>query len=311
MSGHAKTDTVMGMHADRGERLQPMGIPRHSPIVAALADEPMLAELKRRARAMWAAGDYAEVARRELWSLGERAVHRAGVRPGEHVLDVACGTGNAALRAAQAGARVVGLDLTPELLEAGQALAAEAGVDIDWVEGDAEALPFADECFDVVVSTLGAMFAPRHSVVARELARVLRPGGRLAVCSWAYDSVLARVLRTIAAYLPPPPGFARPPWLWGSEEHVRSLFAATGVELEFERGTATFPAFGSAEEDVEYHSTRVGPLMSVREMTEADGRWPALRAELVALHVDLVASEYLLALGRKSGRTRSSTTGGT
>jgi SAM-dependent methyltransferase len=276
-----------------------MGVPRHSPILAALAQEPVRAELSRRARATWAAGDYAEVAKRELWPLGERIVRRVGVRPGEEVLDVACGSGNAAIRAAQAVAQVVGLDLTPDLLEAGRISAAEAGVEVDWVEGDAEALPFPDESFDVVLSTLGVMFAPRHPVAAGELARVLRPGGRMALCNWAADSVLARIMRTTAAYLPPPPKLASPPWLWGSEDHVRTLFAGTGLVLEFEQGLAEFPPFDSADENVEYHSTRVGPLLAARKLTEADGRWPALRAELVPLHEGLVSCAYLLTLGRK------------
>jgi SAM-dependent methyltransferase len=275
-----------------------MTVPGHSPIVARLAEDPLLHELKRRARTMWAAGDYAEIAARELWPLGERIVERVAVREGDDVLDVACGTGNAAIRAAAAGGRVVALDLTPELLAAGRAAAAAAGASLDWTEGDAEALPFPDGSYDVVLSVLGVMFAPRHRVAARELARMLRPDGRLAVCSWAVDSPLAGVFRAVARYLPPAPGFASPPWLWGSEEHVRSLFDGTGVELEFERGVADLPPFDSAEQNVEYHSRTLGPLIAVRALTEADGRWPALRSELVELHDGLVSSEYLLALGR-------------
>ena len=275
-----------------------MTVPGHSPIVARLAEDPLLHELKRRARTMWAAGDYAEIAARELWPLGERIVERVAVREGDDVLDVACGTGNAAIRAAAAGGRVVALDLTPELLAAGRAAAAAAGASLDWTEGDAEALPFPDGSYDVVLSVLGVMFAPRHRVAARELARMLRPDGRLALCSWAVDSPLAGVFRAVARYLPPAPGFASPPWLWGSEEHVRSLFDGTGVELEFERGVADLPPFDSAEQNVEYHSRTLGPLIAVRALTEADGRWPALRSELVELHDGLVSSEYLLALGR-------------
>jgi SAM-dependent methyltransferase len=275
-----------------------MSLQSHSPIIAALAEEPLLAELKLRARKTWAAGNYAEIARRELWPLGERVVARAGVGSGEEVLDVACGTGNAALRAAAAGARVVALDLTPELLENGRVLAAEAGVTIDWVEGDAEALPFADASFDVVLSTLGVMFAPRHRVAAAELARVVRAGGRMALCSWFEESAVTQILRTTASYLPAPPAFVDPPWLWGSERHVRSLFAGTGIELEFERGVAEFPRFESTDDDVEYHSTRFGPLIAARAVTEADGRWPELRSRLRELHEGLTSSEYLLVLGR-------------
>ena len=128
-----------------------------------------LDQMKQGARATWAAGDYPAIAQRQLWPIGERIVRRIGVAPGDDVLDVACGTGNAALRAAQAGGRVVGVDLTPELLEVGRRLAGEAGVEIEFLEGDAEALPVADASFDVVVSVMGCMFAPRHRVAAAEL----------------------------------------------------------------------------------------------------------------------------------------------
>jgi ubiquinone/menaquinone biosynthesis C-methylase UbiE len=124
------------------------------------------------------------VAKLQLWEVGERLVRRVGIGRDENVLDIACGTGNAALRAAATGGRMVGVDLTPELFVAGRALAAEAGVEIEWVEGDAEELPFRDERFDVVLSTFGVMFAPRHEVAARELVRVLRPGGRFGFTSW-------------------------------------------------------------------------------------------------------------------------------
>ncbi len=260
-----------------------------------------LAEHKRATRAAWAAGDYPAVAERELWPLGERIVGRVAVQPGEDVLDVACGTGNAAIRAAQAGGRVVGLDLTPELLDHGRRLTSAAGVVVEWVQGDAEALPFADESFDVVISILGVMFAPRHEVAARELARVLRPGGRIALLHWVADSPISQVFRTVGRYLPPPPAFASPPWLWGSEEHVRSLFAGSAIELRFEHGTVEFSPFESADADVEFHTTKVGPLRMARVLAEADGRWPALRAELEALHDGLVSAEYLLVLGRKPG----------
>src|SRR5207244_5350761 len=128
-----------------------------------------LAEFKQFTRATWAAGDFAEIARRGLWGVGERIVQRVGIGKNERVLDVACGTGNAAIRAAQAGGQVVGLDLTPELFETGRRLAAEASVSVEWVEGDAEAIPYPDNSFDVVLSTFGCMFAPRHQVAAAEL----------------------------------------------------------------------------------------------------------------------------------------------
>ncbi len=258
-----------------------------------------LAELKRRARATWAAGDYHSIAARELWPLGAQIVSRVDVRPQDDVLDVACGTGNAAIRAAQAGAHCVGVDLTPELFDAGRRAAADAAVEVEWVEGDAEALPFDEASFDVVVSVLGVMFAPRQRVAATELARVLRPGGRLALLCWTPESSIGRVFATLARYLPEPPPFAAPPLLWGSEEHLRSLFTGAGVELEFERGTAHFPPFATAEEDLTYHLTRFGPLMAAHTVATATGRWTHLQRELLALHEGLTSAEYLLTLGRK------------
>ena len=259
-----------------------------------------LAVLKQTARKNWATGDYAALALRELWPLGERVVRRVNVRPGEDVLDVACGTGNAAIRAAQAGGRVVGVDLTPELFGPGCRLAEQAGVEVRWVEGDAEDLPVEDASFDVVLSTFGCMFAPRHEVTARELVRALRPGGRLGICSWTPESVVSEIFRVTARYLPPSPAFASPPWLWGSEDHVRALFAGTGIDLEFAREVAEFPPFESPEDAIAYHLTTFGPLIMARAFTERDGRWPALRNELLPLHERLSSAEYLLVLGRKT-----------
>ena len=226
---------------------------------------------------------------------------RAGVAAGEEVLDVACGTGNAAIRAAQAGGRVVGLDLTPELLDSGRRLAAEAGVAVDWVEGDVEALPFPDESFDVVLSTFGCMFAPRHEVTARELARVLRPGGRLALSCWTPAGAVGRLFAGMERHAPASASFSPSSTLWGSEEHVRALFAGTGVELEFERAALDEPdeEEGTIDEAVEFYSTKFGPLVAARALTEAEGRWPALRAELVAFFESEDPAEYLVVLGRK------------
>ena len=131
------------------------------------AEPAGLAETKQFTRATWAAGDFGEIARRGLWEVGKRIVQSVGIGKNERVLDVACGTGNAAIRAAQAGGQVVGLDLTPELFETGRRLAAEANVNVEWVEGDAEAIPYPDNSFDVVLSTFGSMFAPRHRVTER------------------------------------------------------------------------------------------------------------------------------------------------
>jgi SAM-dependent methyltransferase len=259
-----------------------------------------LAALKQGARATWAAGDYPAIAERQLWEVGPRIVAAVGVRPGEDVLDVACGTGNAALRAAQAGARVVGVDLTPELFDAGRRLAADAGVQIDWVHGDAEDLPFGDECFDVVLSTFGCMFAPRHAVTAAELARVLRPGGRMGLTCWTPEGTMGTFFRTVGGYMPAPPALAEPPLLWGSEAHVEQLFAGTGIELEFERGLLRPAQFESADAAIEFVVTRFGPLMMARQLAEVSGGWPELRARLAELFERDEPAEYLRILGCKS-----------
>ena len=258
-----------------------------------------LAEMKQHTRAAWAAGDFPAVARTLLWEVGQRLVQRIGIGAGEDVLDVACGTGNAAIRAAAAGGRVVGVDLTPELFTAGRREAAAAGVDIEWVEGDAEALPFPDDSFDVVLSTFGCMFAPRHQVAAAELARVLRPGGRLGVCAWTPEGVQGDFFRTLGGYMPPAPSFVQPPLLWGTEQHVREIFAGTGVRLEFERD-AVPEVFASAAEEIEFATSKFGPLIMLRPKLEAEGTWPDLLDKLAAIHDRHLPGEYLVTVGRKS-----------
>ena len=258
-----------------------------------------LDQIKQGVRASWAAGDYTAVARRQLWPVGERIIRHVGVRPGEDVLDVACGSGNAAIRAAQAGGRVVGVDLTPELFEAGRRLAAQAGVEVEWVEGDAEALPVKDASFDVVVSVFGCMFAPRHQLAADELARALRSGGRLCVCAWTPEGSLGEFFRTIGTHLPPPPDFAQSPLLWGSEEHVRALFAGSAIELEFARELIEFPRMDSLEAELQFMTTKFGPLIMARRALEPHGRWPALLADLRRLLDNQQPGEYLVTTGRK------------
>jgi SAM-dependent methyltransferase len=244
------------------------------------------------------------VAQRTLWEVGQRLVRRVSIGAGEDVLDVACGTGNVAIRAAQAGGRVVGVDLTPELFPTGRQLAEQAGVRIEWSEGDAEALPFADESFDVVLSTFGVMFAPRHEVAASELVRVLRPGGRLGLCNWTPEGIQGALFRTLGAYLPSaPPTFAQPPLAWGTENHVRQLFAGTGVqlelELEFDRDTVEGEPFASGAEAVNFMAQNFGPMIMLRGPLEATGRWADLRRELADVYDRREPGEYLIVLGRK------------
>ncbi|MEA2127305.1 MAG: hypothetical protein QOJ85_196, partial [Solirubrobacteraceae bacterium] len=179
------------------------------------------AVMKARQRAMWSVGDYDAIATL-FWEVGAVVVEAAGIEPAMAVLDVATGTGNAAIRAAQAGAEVTGLDLTPELFEAARKRAAAAEVTIDWIEGDAEALPFADASFDRVLSTFGVMFAPRQQIAAAELARVVRPGGRVVVASWTPAGFFGRLIGSLMQHMPPPPGVASP-LAWGDERLLRTL----------------------------------------------------------------------------------------
>jgi SAM-dependent methyltransferase len=257
-----------------------------------------LAEMKMAARRTWGSGDYDAVAHRSLWRVGERIVQRVGIGSGEEVLDVACGSGNAAVRAAQAGGRVVGVDIAPELFEAGRRNADAAGVTVDWREGDAEALPFGDASFDVVLSVFGCMFAPRHQVAARELVRVLRPGGRLAFAAWTPEGAVGHMFRALGSLLPPPPPFAQPPVLWGTEAHVRELFAGTGLTLEIDRDLAHGEPFADGAEAFDWSATRFGPMIALRHLLDED-RYAQARATLVDLYDPTEPDEYLLVVGRK------------
>ena len=263
-------------------------------------------QLKAAHRATWASGDYTAVADAFVLGVGQTAVASASLAAGTELLDVATGSGNAAIPAALAGARVTGLDLVPELLAVGADRARRAGVEIDWVEGDAEALPFPDERFDTVLSVVGVQFAPRHEVTARELVRVTRPGGKIVLASWTPAGFIGRLFKTMAPHLPKPPVGASPPPLWGDADHVRALFAEAPVELAFESHAASFHA-ESPDAFVEFMADHYGPVLKARDRLAAEGRWEALRADLVALCERAnvaedgfrAPSEYLLTLGRK------------
>src|SRR3954471_17131780 len=177
--------------------------------------------IKDRARATWAAGDFPRVARDTVPRVGPALVAAARIRTGDRVLDVGAGAGATSIPAAHAGGDVVASDLTPELLRAGRSAAVAAGVAIEWVEADAEALPFEDESFDVVLSSFGAMFAPRHQVVADELVRVTRPGGTIAMTNWTPEGWVGRFFMTMLPFMPTPPAGSQPPVAWGLEDHVR------------------------------------------------------------------------------------------
>lgn len=262
------------------------------------------AELKQRHRAMWASGHYDRVAREVIPHLGRRVVEAVQVMPGEDVLDVAAGHGNASVPAAMAGARVVASDLTPELLEVGRL--ENPGLDIRWEVADAEALPWADGTFDVVLSTVGVMFAPHHQRAADELLRVLRPGGRVGIISWTPEGFVGRLFATMRNFvLPPPPG-AQPPPMWGTESHVRELFGDRVRDIELLRDHVEVAQFPGRQDFRSFFRENYGPTVAAyRGLADRPDRTAALDAALDALAASadegggLMRWEYALITGRR------------
>lgn len=238
------------------------------------------AELKARHRRMWASGDYPSMVETWLLPLGPRLVEACGIVPGMHVLDVGAGTGNASIPAAQRGASVTASDLTPELLEAGRRRAEGAGVDLGWVEADAERLPFEDASFDVVLSSIGVMFAPRHQAAADELVRVCRPGGTIGLLSWTPEGQIGALFRTIGPFAPPPPPGAQPPPLWGSEAHLKELVGDRVAFRTLEREHLAVEAFAHPSDFAEHFRARYGPTIAARANAERNGRAEELDAAL-------------------------------
>jgi len=261
-------------------------------------------EFKARHRAIWSAGDYDRMANL-IWPVGEVVVEAADVKPGIDVLDIAAGTGSAAVRAAAKGARVVAADLTPELFDAGRRRAEQAGVEIaEWVEADVEALPFEDSSFDRVVSSFGAIFAPRHKVAAGELVRVLRPGGTLVMSAWLRHSFGGRLFETIGRHLPRPPEIVDPPVLWGDEGHVRRMLGGV-LLLAFENRSVDF-VFPTVDELVAEYDAAFGAMVLGRK-TLGPEKYAALLRDFRVMveHLDVgegearIAAEYLLIVGHK------------
>lgn len=217
-----------------------------------------------------------------------KLVKRAGVEPGQRVLDVACGTGVVSVTAARRGARVTGLDLTPELLQRARENASIAGVEIDWHEGDVENLPFGDGAFDVVLSEFGHMFAPRPDVALGEMLRVLKPGGTLAFSTWPPELFVGRIFKLTASYLPPPPpGVAYPPE-WGDPNAVRQRLGAAVQDVLFDRATMLVPALSPSHHRLasEKHSGSMARLLATLQDSQPE------KLEQFRREYDALASEY-------------------
>ncbi|WP_124711713.1 class I SAM-dependent methyltransferase [Mycolicibacterium nivoides] len=259
-------------------------------------------ELEAKHRALWALGDYAAIAANIVRPLGPVLVEACGIGPGDRVLDVAAGTGNAAIPAATAGATVTASDLCPELVEQGRRLGADAGVIIDWAEANAEALPYRDDSFDTVLSCIGVMFAPHHQRAADELVRVTRPGGRIGLIAWTPEGFIGQLFATMKPYVPAPPPGVSPPPKWGDEDYVRTLLGDRVGELTCERRELDVDAFTDGAAFRDHFKANYGPTISAYRAIAADAdRVAALDAEIAALGDRFLTGstmrwEYLLTL---------------
>ena len=258
--------------------------------------------IKDRQQRTWASGDYAAVAAR-IVLIAEQLADGAGLRAGDTVLDVATGSGNAALAAARCGCTVTGVDYVPALLDRGRLRAEAEGLDVRFEVGDAEQLPFEDGSFDAVLSCLGVMFTPNQPQAAAELVRVCRPGGTIAVANWSPTSFVGGMFRTVGRHVPPPPGLD-PPGLWGTEQRVQELLGPASSELTFTPRRFTF-RFRSPDDFVDFFRSHYGPVHKAFEAAEQPRQ---LHADLISLAVEhnsstgptvAIASEYLEAVAIK------------
>jgi len=234
-----------------------------------MKEEDVAAEDVAPARAAWRLGDYHRFAREQMWEVGPVLVAACGISPGQRVLDVAAGTGNVAIRAAEVGAEVVASDVTPELFDAGRREAAARGVELEWVEADAQALPLGDEEFDVVTSSFGAIFAPDHQKVADELLRVCCPGGTIGMANFSPDGLAGEFFGVLGQYMAAPPAGALSPLLWGTEEHVRTLFGERVESLETMRREYVERA-RTPRDYLEMFKETFGPVIALYESVADD-----------------------------------------
>lgn len=256
----------------------------HTPHAApsSVRDDVADQELKARHRALWALGDYPSIAATVIPSLGGVVARAGRIQPGEKVLDIAAGSGNASIPAAQLGARVVASDLTPELFPAGEAAAAAAGVTIDWQQADAENLPFPDASFDVALSCVGVMFAPHHDAAAAEILRVVRPGGRIALVAWTPEGFVGQMFGVMKPYAAPPPPGAQPPPLWGRPDHVRELFGEHVTDLSFQTEDLVVDCFADGAAFRDFFKKCYGPTVATYGRVKDDPRATAALDEGLA-----------------------------
>jgi ubiquinone/menaquinone biosynthesis C-methylase UbiE len=273
-----------------------------TPIIGTAADTA----LKAKHAAMWASGSYPTVVDDVVADLGSVLVDAVDIRPGQRVLDVAAGTGTSALPAARRGAMVTATDLTPELLEVGRADAAAEGLDIAWRTADAEALPYGDGEFDVVLTAIGVMFARHHQQAADELVRVCRPGGTIAVLSWTPEGFIGQVFATMKPYAPPPPPGASPAPLWGRADHVRDLFGERVTDLVAHQRNLPVDRFTDGGEFRDFMKSYYGPTIAVYDFIADDpAKVAALDADLAAVADRFLTDrsmewEYLLITARRA-----------
>ena len=259
---------------------------------------PNFAAIKQRQQATWSSGDYAVVGT-TLQIIGETLAEAVDIKAGERVLDVAAGNGNVTLAAARRFANVTSTDYVPALLDKGRERAQAEGLNVRFLEADVENLPFTDASFDVVVSTLGSMFAPDHVRTAREMMRVLRSGGRIGLASWTPQGFIGRLFKTIGAHVPPPAG-VKSPALWGTEAHMQELFADQAQEIRCERRHFNF-RYLSAAHFMKIFRDYYGPTHKAFNALDDAGK-QALQRDIVTLLDELnvagaaslvVPSEYL------------------
>lgn len=263
-----------------------------------------IGDFKEKAKKTWASGSYGEIAN-FLPPMSAHLIRAASVRPDERVLDVACGTGITTITAHRAGANVVGLDLTPELLERAKEEAALAGIieGIEWKQGDAEDIPFPDNSFDIVFSSLGQMFTPRPTVAAQELIRVTKVGGRIAFTTWPPEHAIGRMFATIAKYVPPAPNSPPSPMQWGIPEVVRERLGNGVRDLHFERGVVNVPLL-SPNHFWQLFSTKYGPMIRAIQTLES-AKVDALRHDLIQaiapyFYENVLGWDYLLTIAMKA-----------